>query len=164
MSDYENALALNTALQVEDAAQAYESILQRADAPIEAFINLACVYWRSTEFGFNAGLNLNHKFVGQAGNKMWSVLDQAEKKFKNYPEISFWRMYFSFTTLGEKPFVEECLQFVQQPNSTLVPYFHIYDQTQDRSYISEVKTLYQQCLLEKTLKNRYIISILENLI
>jgi hypothetical protein len=162
MNKYTEALHLDIAQDIEKAARTYEEAIRMPDITLDAFINLACIYWESTDFGFNAAMSLEAEFVKIAGTRMWEVLDQAENKYIAYPEITFWRMYFKFTTLGEPPFVEKCLELVEQPNSTLVPYFHIYDQTKDKAYLPKARLLYQQVSDMKTTKNRYIIGILEN--
>ena len=158
MSRCDEALVLDIAQKVEQAASVYEEVIHLPDAPLDAYINLACLYWSSTD----PGQRFTHNFFYLAGTRMWVVLDEAESKYSTYPEIKFWRLYFQFTTLGEQPFVEQCLEFVKQPNCTLVPYFHIYSQTKEEQYSPKAKLLYQEVLVHRTAKNRYITSVLEN--
>lgn len=158
MNKYDEAVVLDISQKIEQAADAYEEVIELPDAPLDAYINLACLYWHSTD----PGQRFTHDFFHVAGTRMWDVLDETESKYSGYPEIKFWRLYFQFTTLGEQPFVEQCLEFVKQPNCTLVPYFHLFDQTNDKVYFPKVKLLYQEALGHRTTKNRYITSILRN--
>ena len=162
MISFLDALALDIAGKVEHAANAYEQVLQLKDAPIEAFINLACLYWQSTDFGFNAHYRLSLEFIQKAGRRETEVLDEAERRFGTLPEITFWRMYFAFTSLGEDAFPSEALELVELPNCTNVPYFHIYDQTKDAKYVPKVMDLYNEAQSTQTTKNRYIISLLDS--
>src|SRR5690349_17354764 len=100
MNKYEEALSLDIQQDIEKAANVYEIAIKMPDSTLDAFLNLACLYWESTDLGFNAGTHLESGSMEKAEKRMWEVLNEAEAKYGNYPEIDFWRLYFQFTTLG----------------------------------------------------------------
>jgi hypothetical protein len=161
MTTLENAVKLDIDQQIEAASEAYELILTTVNPELKAYINLACLYWEVTDYGFNSGHHLPLTFVQKAGERMYVVLDMAKQEFGNDPEVEFWRLYFNFITLGDEPFPEIALKLTEKKEGFLVPYFHIYDQTKDPKYLPQVKELLAISRQELTTKNRYILSILE---
>lgn len=162
MSAYEMALEHDIAQEIEKAAEYYEISIRESEATLDAYINLACLYWQATDFGFNAALNLPADFIKIAGSRMYAVLESAEKIFGHHSELTFWRMYFDFTSVGEPPFPEKALELAQQSDDTLVPYMHVYDQTRDEKYRIQVEQLLEEANSTPTTKNRYIASILNS--
>lgn len=160
---FETALELDISGQIEAAAEAYEEVINSQNGPVAAYINLACLYWECTDFGFSVGHGMEPSFMENAGKRMYEVLEEARKKFGDQPEILFWRLYFDFTYLGEDmPPVAKCLELVELPEATLVPYFHVYVQTMATQYLPQARQLLELAKKEKTVKNRYIISVLES--
>jgi hypothetical protein len=161
MITLEDAINLDIEQKIEAASDAYEFILKNPDAKLDAYINLACLYWEVTDYGFHSAKGLPLAFVHKAGEQMYAVLNMAEQAFGKDPEIEFWRMYFNFTSLGDEPFPKIALEIAQKKEGFLVPYFHIYTQTKDEIYLPQVNQLLKIARQTLTTKNRYIVSILE---
>jgi len=161
LDDFQHALDLDVRQELEAAAHAYERVIAQPNAPLDAYLNLACLYWRCIDFEFTWSLSLEIAFIWRAGERVWQVLDAAEAVYPQFPEIRFWRAYFRLTTLDQPPFVEACGTLVEQPNATLVPYFYLYSATQDSGYREQARMLYCEAQATLTTKNRYIVSVLE---
>src|SRR5690606_986033 len=153
MSKYELAVQMDIDQKLEAAANAYEEIIKEADAPLDSFINLACLYWVSSQPGSSA----RGEFYTRAGEQLYAVLDEAQERFGKQPEIVFWRLYFNQITLGEPTFLDQALDLVDQPNSSPIVYFYIYAEGND-DYIPFVRRLYEDAQALKTTKNRYSLS------
>ena len=156
---------MTTALQddVEEhiaaVAEGYELLLKK-DPPVEAYLNLACLYWRSTDFGFASYYNLTDTFYLRAGERCYEVLELATKVFPMCPEVVFWQRYFAWADRDVAFSDEECLHITQMPGSSLVPFFRLYLPPQ-RKYEKEALTLLAECRALPTIKNGYIVPILE---
>jgi hypothetical protein len=161
MTKINQAIQLDINQEYEAAANAYEKLIEEKKASIEHYINLACLYWYVTDFGINASNSLSVPFIKRAGNRIYSVLQQAVDSFGRVAEIEFWKRYFDFTVIGESAFPEKALSLAVDGN-ILIPYFHVYKQTVDEKYLAKVTMLLEICKATPTTKHRYIISLLEN--
>jgi len=149
------------ASHITEAAQAYERVLiSEPAAPLDVFINLAFLYWQSTDFGFWSGVGLPLPFVKMADSRRRAVFDQAEKIYPANADIRFWRRYFDFITLGEPPFEEECKKLLQESGASLVPYFYLYSSPGEETYERQADELFHVCEKTPTMKNRYIMSVI----
>jgi len=146
---------------VVEAADCYEQAVQAGDAPLEAYLNLAVLYWQCTDYGFNAGHKLGAEFIGRAGERYPTLLQEADQCFPDRPEVKFWMLYCDFITLGGLPFVEECERLVKNTSEPLVPYFYLYSSSNGRGYEREASRLLRECLKQPTVKNKYIASVIE---
>lgn len=160
MTKLDKAIKLDIQQKIVEAAGMYEEVLKEGNVPLDAYLNLACLYWESTDYGFNTGNHLPLGFIGKASDRMNQVLEEAKNAYSNMPEIEFWKLYFDFTTLGEDAFPEKALGLAQRPNASLVPYFHVYDQTKREEYKPYIRQLLEHCKKSLTTKNRYIISLI----
>ena len=142
------------------AAEAYEKVI-KGDGPIDAYINLAFLYWQSTEYGFNAVHHLPLDFIQLAAERYPKVLKQAETRFPGFPEIEFWKLYFDYVSLGTEEFTEECERLVVQQNGSFVLFFYLYSMSGGRCFIDEAMELLKSCRSLPTTKNRYIVSVIE---
>lgn len=74
------------------ASYAYESALTLPDAPLEAYLNLAVLYWEGSEMG--------NEDYPETLDYYWDhsqmVLDRAEAVFGPLPAITFWRRYMHY--------------------------------------------------------------------
>jgi hypothetical protein len=143
------------------AAEAYEALLAQGNAPLDAYLNLAVLYWQCAEPGFLASTNLDLEVVKRAADRYGEVLDEARRRFPENPEVQFWKLYFDQITLGEPPFEEQCKRLVEQSTCSLVPYFYLFSASQGQLYQEQAAKLLDICRAMPTLKNRYIISVIE---
>lgn len=100
-------------------------------------------------------------FIHKAGERYPVLLTEAEQRFPNHPEIIFWKLYCDYVTLGEPPFIEECERLINTANKPLVLYFYLYAAYNGRKYEEEADRLLEKCRQYPTVKNNYIISVIE---
>jgi len=148
--------------EIEKAAALYEAVLATDTAPLDAYLNLAFLYWQCIDYGFLCFHHLSDDFLQTA---YWEpALDEAEQRFGSLPEIEFLRLYFLRIYGGGEDFVERCLELVHTPGSSLVPFFYLFVMSRGKEYQTEVDCLLEQCKQCPTTKNRYIISSIEGTI
>ena len=154
-------IALNddTSEHIVAASEGYESLL-KGEATVDTYLNLACLYWRVTDFGFVSHYHLSDAFYLRAGERCYEVLVQAREKFPQCPELIFWQRYFAWADRNESFTDEECLRIAMMPNSSLVPFFRLYSPS-NNAFEKEARLLLVQCLEIPTMKNRYIVPILK---
>lgn len=160
VSALDRAIALEAADRVVEAADLYEEILRGGRVRLDAYLNLAFLYWQSTEFGFMAALGLDDEFVARSEMRYKEILDECDRVFPGETETIFWRRYFPYASLAEPDFDQEVMEFVHQDGS-LVPYFYLYVASNGSRFVAEAEELLQVCRTQRTLKNRYIISMIE---
>lgn len=157
----DKAFALEAADRVVEAADVYEDILRSGRVPLDAYFNLAFLYWQSTELGFMAALGLDDDFVARAEIRYKEILDECDRAFPGETETIFWRRYFPYASLAEPDFDLELMELVHQDGS-LVPYFYLYAASNGSRFVAEAEELLRVCRPQRTLKNRYIISMIES--
>ena len=162
--DLSEAIQLDIDQQIEAAASKYESVLTDPDAPIEAFINLAFIYWESTDYGFNAAHHLSPEFIQRAAHRYRQILAEARGRFGDNPEISFWEKYFDYVSLGEPPFVDDCYTWLRQGNAPEAIYVHLFAELRDPRHIPHLYSLLRQSENMPTTKNRYIAGVIQALL
>ena len=144
------------------AADCYEEVIQAGDASIEAYLNLAVLYWQCTDYAFNVHYRLTFDLIDHSAKRYPELLQEAERRFPHESEIKFWILYCAYITAGGPDFVEECEALVTTGSKSLVPYFYIYDAHQGDKYEAEAKLLLEECLKSATVKNKYIVSVTES--
>lgn len=157
---FAKAMELEKEDKVREAAEEYELHISEGNAKLEAYLNLAFLYWQSTEYGFSASLGLGKDFIDLAATRYKELLTDAKGRFPSESEIEFWERYFGFIDLGENFPEEECRRFTDDENEVAAS-FHLYALSNGRAYKNETERLLQVCSKEPTLKNRYIVSIIE---
>jgi hypothetical protein len=157
MGIYEEAVKLDVNQDRVMAAQAYEKANKESHVPVASYINLACLYWLSTDFG----ALVTYDFRLLASTRMLQVLDEACERYDELPELTFWKLHIAYIDLGGDSFLDKALTLVQLPSSTLVPYFYIYINTKDPAYLPQARELITLSRAELTTKSRYILSMLD---
>jgi hypothetical protein len=143
-----------------ETARKYEELLAQGGPTSDDYLNLAVLYWQCQEPGFLLSANLD--FIKYAGVRYAEVLEEAEKRFPTCPEIGFWKSYTNFYVLGAPFPVEECQKIMEKPGSNLVPYLYLFSCSQGREYQAQATKLLADCKAQPTLKNHYIISVIES--
>lgn len=163
MDEFREALELDIAQEVVKAAEAYERILAKADAPLDAYLNLANIYWHSVHAEFNTSHKLAPEFIRRAEVRMKQVLHEAERQFPGTPEIGFWYLFFDHIFLDKGPLFNQCKRLVHQSNCSLIPCFCLrcFGYKHAWKYEVQVKDLHESIKNEPTIKNRYIVSVIE---
>lgn len=165
---FATAVELDIAKNVPAAILAYEKVIEQGNALLDAYINLAFIYWESSNpfesslFDFRGGRELLED-LGQAWDLCEATLDKAEQIYGKETEIVFWKRYFNYITIGENFSLEERLELVKKPGSSNIPYFSIYILSEDTpEFRLFAQDLYTEAINQPTTKNRYIISMLES--
>jgi hypothetical protein len=158
---YDSALMEDRAGHIEQAAKAYEEALTKNPPALAMLMNLAVLYWQSTEYGFWAGHQLSREFVGAAASRLGECLQRARSLFPSAAEPQFWTKYIAWSDLGEPFPVEECRQLLASEPTSLVPAMHLYAVSQGRDCANEASLLLQQCRADGTTRARYIASVIE---
>ncbi|MGF1580908.1 MAG: hypothetical protein ACFCD0_16210 [Gemmataceae bacterium] len=143
---------------IEDLVVSYENLILQKLAPLDAFINLASIYWQCIDPGFS--VFFGQGFLQKAESRFSQVLAIAAEKWSEPPEIKFWQLYFEHITLGKPSFEDDCSELVVRDRCTLVPYFYLFVSTWGREYRGQATNLLIMCEETPTMKNCYIKSIL----
>jgi hypothetical protein len=159
MTKLEKAILQDSKITPEPAALAYEEAIQDG-AGIDAFLNLAVLYFVCNDGGYAAHHYLSVEFLEVAWKRGFEVLHEAESRFGKQGEIEFWRIYFNFILLGGALEVEQC-QLIAERDSILVPYFHLFSQQKGDRFLSQALDLLNMVRVGQTEKQRYIKSVIE---
>lgn len=161
---------LNKAIQAEEAEYyetaiaIYKDMLGQEDTPLDAFINLAFLYFIFAAEPFFAERNkLSTKTKAEIkDNGYTSVINKGLAKYPDSIELHFWASYFPNRTYF-KPFSkEDCLKIIEtyRDGPSLVPYFYL-KTFKEGTYQIENEALFEQCKQVKTAKNNYILSFID---
>ncbi|WP_152541373.1 hypothetical protein [Kallotenue papyrolyticum] len=161
MSFKEDAASFDARDQPVEAAQAYEMAIASSEADLDTYINLAVLYFVCNDGGYAAHHKLSQSFLSVAWDRAFELLDEAELRFGEHPETSFWKLYFSFVLLGADPSFNACEQLTHG-SRTLVPYFHLFSSPEGERYRQPAEKLLQLVSAGATAKERYIKSVLES--
>lgn len=150
--------------QPVEAARAYEQAITASAADLDTYINLVLLYFVSNDFGYAAHHHLPQSFVNVAWDRMFEVLDTAEKRFGPHPELTFWKGYIRFIWLGQSLSVEECVALTRS-GQTRVPFLYMFGfapNAEDRArYADGAAELLREVQLGRTAKERYVRSVLD---
>lgn len=160
MNGYNEALRNDMEGNFREAIAQYEQALAIDSAPLDAYLNLAFLYWQCIDFGFLAYHSLDDIFVDSAAIRYKVILQEAEYRYPDSIEVRFWKLYFDYITLGINDIIMECHNLAHQDN--LVPYFFLFAHSGGNQYGEQAKQLIERCKKVPTAKNRYIQSVLES--
>jgi tetratricopeptide (TPR) repeat protein len=159
---YQQALIKDIQSEYLEAVNLYEKSIAKNENSIDAYLNLAFIYWESnSQFVFSNGVEIAPSFSKININKYIEILDLGLIKFKNNREILFWKKYFRFASIGEEFSKKECEFFLKIPGESKIPYFFLYLFDSVR-YFDERNEILAICKEMPTAKNNWIKSIIEN--
>jgi len=153
------AAALDELDKPLEAADAYEALLSTEAATLEDYLNLAALYSESHDFGYMAHHGLSKEFVVRAGRRFSEVLAEAENRFGQHSEMSFWRRYHQYVHGGGEPFVDEC-RLLARPEESLVPFLYLFVATDRQLYRAEAERLFRAIRGGRSTRERHIRSLL----
>jgi hypothetical protein len=154
------ARAADRAGHIEVAAALYEEALAAGDHSLELLLDLALLYWQSTDTGLAAAMNFT-AFFDRASHRFPQLLEEAVRAFPRSTAARFWRRYIAWADLGEPVDVEECWQLLREDSTVLVPAMHIFAASDGREAQTEAQALLRQCREDGTTGARYIVSVIE---
>ena len=111
---YSDARAADRAGELESAAALYEEALASGDHSLQLLLDLALLYWQSTDPGLAAAKKLGPEFLATAGRRTSELLEEAAREFPGSAAVRFWKRYIGWADLGDSLDVEECRQLLQE--------------------------------------------------
>lgn len=159
-----DALVIDQSGRIQDAATAYESVLESNPADIEATLNLTVLYWQATDYGLSATAQLQPEFVAHAGKRLRELLESAKQCFTDRPEVVFWTKYIAWADLGESFEPAECRELLRNHPEYLEPAIVLFSMSRGTEAEAEAMQLLQRCSVEGTLRCRYVVSVIEGVL
>lgn len=149
--------------QYLQATKEYETVIENSgDVPIEAYTNLAFLYWEfAIEPPFARNYSIPEEWSLIAGERYPIIIQKGLVKYPQSVELHFWQRYFSHILWADEFTQEECEQLVEKYGDTesIVPYFFLYLFDKEK-YKEKRNQLLKRCEELPTAKNQYIKSIL----
>lgn len=147
------------------AIVAYESL--RSDCPMVdelVYVNLSFIYWLiASDYGYySSHLNVSEELWIHAGEEYSNVVAEGIAAYPRSLELALWYRYIP-SRLLYTPFTrEECEQLVSKfkGDSPLIPFFYLY-LFDELKYQKERQLLKEQCMKLQTIKNNYILSLIQ---
>lgn len=143
------------------AAREYEACVVEGGA-IDAYVNLAVLYWQTTDFGFSTAAKLTPTFIAQAGRRFPELLTEAHLRFPGSTEVEFWDHYVRWADLGEDFALDTCRHLLERDPATLVPAMFLFAQTGECK--EQAMELAARCRADGTTRARYIVSVVEGVL
>jgi len=147
-----------------DAIDYYQESIVKKEMEINAYLNLAFIYWAAaSELNWSIAENIPKEIRQTGYKKSFIILELAEAIWENI-EIKFWKEWFVKETILEYLDEKETLAILKEnPNQSLVPYFNLIICNPDNlEYRKQGYILYENCKKEVTAKNRYILTFIES--
>ena len=161
---HSDARAADRAGELEYAAAQYEDALAAGEHSLQLLLDLALLYWQSTDPGLAAAKNLGPDFLARAGRRTSELLEQAAQAFPGSTAVRFWKRYIAWVDLGEPLDVEECTQLLQDDPTVLAPAMHVFAASRGQDMRTEAHELLRQCREDGTTGARYVASVIEGVI
>ncbi len=157
-----SARALDREGRIEAAASPYEAALASQPADLEGLIDLAVLYWQSTEYGFWKGSGLHLEFVETAAKRFPELLAQARRLHPDRPEPRFWSQYTAWADLGTPVDRDELQAMLLAHPGYLEPVVFLYPTSEGSQFEGEATELLRACLKTSTTRSRYVASVIES--
>lgn len=125
MDSLDQARELDERGKILEAISEYERNSDSENFRLDDLINLSFLYFLVIDPGFSTANNLSGQYIDNCFSRCLELLDIAESKYGNNSEIDFWRKYYPHIFLGEKDFIDECVDFVNRDKNNFVPYFYL---------------------------------------
>jgi hypothetical protein len=159
MTFHEQATSYDIEQEYIYAAFYYELAIAE-ERTADAFIDLAVFYFQFTDFGINSASRLPLDFIHTAFARYHVVIDRGIATFPLNNEMRFWKAYFHHRTVYDDWSEADVLKFLNDDNSNLVPFFHLYLFDPEK-YSEQRDALLKDCGSRLTSKNRWILSLID---
>ncbi|PRY24540.1 hypothetical protein CLV58_1398 [Spirosoma oryzae] len=168
MNTIENALELEYYHDYAGAISMYKKIIGNMHPPVDAFINLAFLYWSVVNNRlFDRSLKKECGVPAEllpASDKMYEfIINMGLQEHPQNIELAFWKLYFSEISYGKDVIEADYISLLTHyHNDSLVPYLVLaaYDKTK---YRNELYLLREECSIHPTAKNLYIKAVIEGM-
>lgn len=161
MKYYKIALEFDINGNIPKAIEFYEKSVNNKETK-NSIINLLIIYWLITfDLGFRQeyGIEERSDIYLKSYKKTIELKSQAIEEYPDDVEIIFWIRYINHIN-GEKDFsFSECEELIRKDVTQLIPYFFVVQYSE--KYIPQATKLYESIMNQPSIKNKYIISLIE---
>ena len=140
---------------IENDLAKLEEKVRKHPNDVQAAIDLLFAYFILNDPG---EYQVDPQFLHQCNERFVEVLTQMLQRFSGSVELAFWANYFQFVLGWPDEYDDVDPKFANQ-SGTKVPFFYFYDQTSG-AFEDKAKALLKEVSPSKTLKEKYIVSIL----
>lgn len=163
MKQYNIAIDKDFNKQYNDAVVYYQKSVDENELNVDAYLNLAFLYWNFQDFGFFTYYNISERLREIGYIKYNEIIENGINQFPNNVELKFWKKYFQHIFFGEEFSEKECKKLIERygEDEYIIPYFYLY-LFDKKKYEVEKNKLLHECAKQPTAKNIYIMSILES--
>jgi hypothetical protein len=143
-----------------EASAAYERAIDAGECDLEVYLDLAVLYWVSTDCGFYCHHRLSEEFIATAEARSRELLSEAEQRFGPSNEVEFWRLYFDFITYGSELTRDRCAELAWQGPS-LAPFMHLAVLDDSDEVGRQARVLQTRLANPQTERERYLKAVLD---
>jgi hypothetical protein len=154
------ARELDAAGELLAAVSEYEKAIRSGEGDLEAYLDLAVLYFVLLDGGMISHLDLAQDFVDLAWSRANQLLDEAQERFGVNSEAEFWKRYLEFIVVGADLPLDEVRRLASCPGA-LTPVFHLFASSNGAAFPEEAERLYQSVRFGRTARDRYIKGIIE---
>ncbi|MEZ4912395.1 MAG: hypothetical protein R2774_16215 [Saprospiraceae bacterium] len=161
MRKFDFALEKDINKQYNDAAIYYQQSIDDGEINLEAFLNLAFLYWTFQDYGFFSYFNISEELRRIGYQKYSEILEKGIKQFPNNLELHFWERYFQHIFFDDEFSESDCKILIEKykTDQSITPYFFLYLFDKIK-YKEKRNDLLAICDKTPTAKNLYIKSII----
>lgn len=162
---YIEALKADRQSNSRAAAAAYEQYLaENPESPhdLDVMLNLALVYWQSSEIGQAAAEKLSDDFVALAARRWPELLEKALVVHSNHPAPVFWKAYLTWAALGDDLDLELCRQLLEDHPEYHEPALALFALSGGTESVDRASRLLSEVAGLQTARGRYMRSVLES--
>lgn len=161
MKKYKIAIEKDINTQYNDAVIYYQESINKNELKVDAYINLAFLFWNFHDFGFSTYYKISEKLAEFGFKEYSTILKLGIKTFPNNVELQFWEKYFSHILFDDEFTHKECLDLMKKhSDKSIVPYFFLYLFNKNK-YKEQRSRLLKITEELPTAKNLYIKSLIE---
>jgi hypothetical protein len=163
MSYYVRALQLDIYQRYPEALIEYEKSIACGEHIIDAYINVAFIYWRSAvEFCWADACYLPNWMRGLGGARYVEILDLAADLFPEVADIYFWRRYLEHRSIYTDFEEHEVIDIIVNYKLTSMdPYFFAYLFDEEK-YKAQRDDILRACAALPICKYLYVKPIIED--
>ena len=123
---------------VTEAISLYESLIVDGSAEFIDYVNLICIYFNCMDCGYASARKVGVDIETKCSTRALELIDEAEKKFGQNDELTFWMSYIPYFGWGD-----EIDEWDLQGNS-LVPYIYLASKYPTDENVQKARQLYSE--------------------
>ncbi len=142
-----------------EAIREYEIAFKQDLGTKDDYINAAFILFLSLDYGYSQTYKLSKEFAELSWEKILYLLKEVERKWGKDLEIDFLKDFFKFISFGGSEIETKCLSYIKR--GATLPYLYLILIGKVKASSEGYQKLYGLVKLNKTIKDRYIQSILD---